>query len=276
MSKQRVISESTGLYRLSIVNKQKDLDADSENEHTARPAPETPRKGLSISSPVKSPAKCASPVHENPSRGTASFENSREKLFFELASKRRHVIELKQQLMRAEQELESLELQCRDIGEPERATGSQDKFHKLTSRLQQTLDEVNSSSRVIKSKQSIGNFFQSRKLGNERELPPIIQEKINQSPFVNKSRDMRKSETPPAFFDKLINKWQNFAVNEQDEDTFDKERPTDKFYIKTKLDYDDDEEITSESDDASNLSNLGEDPVVSTYKRDRQVNDFIK
>ncbi|SCU96624.1 LAFA_0G07250g1_1 [Lachancea sp. 'fantastica'] len=275
MSKQRIISESTGLYKLSIVNKQKDQENDCGNEETTSSVLESPRRGLPISSPVRSPAKCASPVQNSPSRDTVSVEATREKLFYELASKRRNVMELKQQLLRAEQELETLELQCKEINEPERTTGSPDKLHKLASRFQQTLDEVNSNSRVIKSKQSIGNFFQSRKMGNEQDLPSNTQESTSQSPFANKFRNMRNSDAPPAFFDKLINKWQSFTVNEEDEDAFDKDRPTDKFYIKSKLDYDEDEEITSESDDASQLSNLGEDAVVSTYKRDHQVNNII-
>ncbi|SCV02496.1 LAME_0H01838g1_1 [Lachancea meyersii CBS 8951] len=268
MSKQRVISESTGLYRLSIVNKHNSSENDHEIEVSNVATPETPRKGLPISSPVRSPVKCASPAQMNSVRDAAPADSFSEQLLYKLASKRRQVVELKQQLLRAEHELESLEHQCKELSQSEKTVNSPDKLHKLTSRLQQTLEEVNSNPRLIKSKQSIGNFFQARKARPEADSLSIEEEPARSSPIANRFQKLRSSHAHPAFFDNLINKWQSFAVNEEDEHKFDSERPTEKYHIKSKLDYDDDEEITSESDDHSKLSDLGEDAVISTFKRE--------
>ncbi|CAR24102.1 Acf4p [Lachancea thermotolerans CBS 6340] len=273
MSSQRVISESTGLYKLSIVNKQKNSTG-SEEEITEPTKPETPKKGLPLSSPVRKGSK----LESSPTRGgkvesdePGSFSES---LLYELAAKRRQVVELKQQLQHAEKELETLEQKCKRIGQAEKTPGSPERLHEITAKLQDTWRGVNSSPTVLKSKQSISNFFNAKDQAFEAENPQPLPTNTKSSysqMMASKLQNIRNQQTQSPFLKKLVSKWQDFSVNEAEEEEFDNGRPTDKYYIKSKLDYDDDEEISSESelemDKASTATDLDGGPVVSTFKR---------
>ncbi|SCU91166.1 LADA_0F08482g1_1 [Lachancea dasiensis] len=274
MSKQRVISESTGLYRLSIVNKQKDSPGSSQ-EDESRSNQESPKKGLLISSPVKSRLRMDTDGVASPETDSKESHKFSERLLYDLAAKRRQVVELKQELIRAEKELDVLQRECEDFGKMDTSTLiSPEKFQMLTSKLQQTIEDVNCSPKVIKSKQSISNFFQQRSNPNGTDNKGLTEKPSRLRLTANKFQNLsRKSPTQSPFLDKLINKWQDFSVSEQDEEKFDTERPTDNFYIKSKFDYDEDEEISSEteSDSGSKMSDLGNDPVLSTFKRNSET-----
>lgn len=155
----------------------------------------------------------------------------------------------------------------------EKPIASPEKIQELTNKLQETW-------KGVKSKQSISNLFGTRNQAAQadsarstttpREPPKkpsylqITSEKLQR---------LKESKSGSPFFDKLVSKWQDFAVNEADEETFDEERPTEKYYIKSKLDYDDDEEVPSETDSESEahsgITDLGDEAVVALFRRQR-------
>ncbi|CUS22161.1 LAQU0S04e09582g1_1 [Lachancea quebecensis] len=273
MSNQRVISESTGLYKLSIVNKQKNSTG-SEEEITEPPKPETPKKGLPLSSPIRKGSKLESSPTREDNVGLNEPGSFSESLLYELAAKRRQVVELKQQLQHAEKELETLEQRCKKIGQADKTPGSPERLHEITSKLQDTWRDVNSSPTVLKSRQSISNFFNTKEQVGQTESsqPRPKNSKASYSQIMaGKLQNIKNQQTQSPFLKKLVSKWQDFTVNEAEEEEFDNGRPTEKYYIKSKLDYDDDEEISSEgeleNDKVSFATDLGGGPVVSTFKR---------
>ncbi|SCV03941.1 LANO_0G07184g1_1 [Lachancea nothofagi CBS 11611] len=273
MSGQRVISESTGLYRLSIVNKQKNTanEVDSANQEPLHT--EMPKKGLPLQSPIRSTANKENSAQSDLKQDLDNPNSFSDKLLYDLATKRRQVVELKEQLSKAERELDTLEHKFEARGESGNALLSPEKFQMLTSRLQQKIEDVNSNPRVIKSKQSISNFFQPRRVSTEPSAN-TPESKPSRLQFTsNKVQNQRQQQSQAPFLDKLRSKWQEFAVNEQDEDKFDSERPVEEYYIKSKLDYDDEEEIPTEteSDAESKLSDMGGQPVISTFKRNSEA-----
>lgn len=276
MSKQRVISESTGLYKLSIVNKQQQAE---ENPPRNDEAPLEPtRKGLPLTIPLESGHDSESSVDLSRSSTLDGQSKVSEALLYELAAKRRQVVELKQQLSQAERELSALEHKCRDLSQ-ENKPQSQERLHEISSKFQKTLQDVNSSPRMIKSKQSISNFFNKDSavdpLDSQPKLPPRLpsRPKPPVAPMkpsflqatASKFQEIKSQQSQSPFFAKLMDKWQDFNVNEEEEAEFDDQRSTDQFYIKSKLDYDDDEEVPSEPDESEIFGYGG--PTVSTYKR---------
>ncbi|SCV02886.1 LAMI_0H03774g1_1 [Lachancea mirantina] len=281
MSKQRVISESTGLYKLSIVNKQQsERDQDSKDEGIEKTREDLQKKGLPLSVPVRTRPVPAVPSGTRDGLPTSKpkTEHSQfsEDLLFQLASKRRHVVELKEQLAKAERELGVLEQKCIDMSVIDRGGDRPEKLQDFSHKIHQTFKDVNSSPGVIKSKQSISNFF--NKDVPLKEITPTRSPTRSESPqpssisptrssnllqmTSSKFRDLKNGHTQSPFLNRLMNKWQDFNVNDAEEEEFDSTRNTDQFYIKSKPDYDDDEEIETESD-----MDLGDSVVMSTFRR---------
>lgn len=238
----RIVSNPVELHKLSIVDKQTENRSRDASPTRLVPSgqvnpPQSPRRlGLQISLPIESsPVKDTeslelSPVssHTTSRRDSQSSAHSKQDLLFKLAAKEREIVELEQKLQTARKELHILESHYRSTvpGQPQGSVNAQNKndvIQNWSKRVQRTLDEVNNSPNVIRSKKSISNFF------NPEGQPP-------------------QAKGKGGFLQNLVEKFNEFTVAEDEEEEFDRtqNKQGDDFYLKEKLDYDDEEEIADE------------------------------
>lgn len=273
MSNQRVISESTGLYRLSIVKKQENNTADKPLQDDV----ETPKKGLPLAVPLGSPTRIkhnnanGSPTSISPSPSSSQLP---ETLLYELASKRRQVVELRQRLAQAEKDLQMLEEKCMNASQ-----APNDKIQIFTKKLQRTFQDVNNNPTVLKSRQSISNFFnaESNEEKKNEGAKSLSNTNLGTRPSflqltASRLQNLKDGKTDSPLLNRLRDKFNEFTVNEEEEEEFDKREPQKEYYLKDKMDYDDDEEISDGDDvvskETENESDFEDgDVVVSTFKR---------
>lgn len=260
----RITSNPVELHKLSIVDKQTDnrtRDASPTRltpgaQRNAPPPPSPRRLGLQISLPIESsPVKDTesielSPVssQSNSRRDSASSDHGKQDLLYKLAAKEREIVELEQKLQTARKELHLLESHYRSTVPRQPASSgtaqnTNDVIQHWSKRVQRTLDDVNNSPNVIRSKKSISTFF------NADQQPP-------------------QAGAKGGFFQNLVDKFSEFSVAEDEEEEFDRtqNKQKDDFYLKEKLDYDDEEEIGNEPT-GSTLLNVKESRFKDLYRR---------
>lgn len=313
---QRVVSNPIELQKLSIVDKQsrkqEDQNSSSRNASPTRLAVAAPihagtssprRQGIQISLPIESsPSKdidtgdSSSMSSTTPKRGSVSSDHNPalqqqqqyQDLLFKLAAKKRQIVELEQELQAAKKDLTILETKYRYIvSDPQaspnlnmNAEPKNEMIQNWSKRVQKTLDEVNNSPNVLKSKKSISNFFNGDPLPNTSSPgissntmtkpvpPPRPSPRTTNSRPPPPPRPRSKEYVPQArqgFLQNLRDKFNEFTVAEEEEEEFDRtqNKHKDDFYLKEKLDYDDDEEVETE---AVGGTLLGDHPK-SVYKR---------
>lgn len=247
----RIVSNPVELHKLSIVDKHtgsRDVSPTRLAPAEQGNAPQSPRRlGLQISLPIESsPVKDTeslelSPVssHTTSRRQSAASEHD---ILFKLAAKEREIVELEQKLHTARKELHLLESQYRSTV-PTNSPSKNEVIQNWSKRVQRTLDDVNNSPNVIKSKKSISSFFNA-----EPQQP--------------------QSRGKGGFFQNLVDKFNEFSVAEDEEEEFDRtqNKQKDDFYLKEKLDYDDDEEVVNEAT-GSTLLNVKDSKLKDIYRR---------
>jgi len=122
--KERVVSESTGLIKLSLDRKYRFNHINTQKENIPQPQ----HKGLPIYIPVRKSSEGTSNTYNNKEipRTHNKAENSEERiaeqpdktLLFRLASKQRTVLDLKEKLQATEKELQDLEIQYKKCLNP--------------------------------------------------------------------------------------------------------------------------------------------------------------
>lgn len=312
---QRMVSNPVELQKLSIVDKQsriqKDQNSSSRDASPTRlsaaapihPGASSPRRqGIQICLPIESsPAKeidtgdSSSISSTTPKRGSISSDHNpaiqqqQQDLLFKLAAKKRHIVELEQELQLAKKDLTFLETKYRYIVSDPQASANfnmngepkNEMMQNWSKRVQQTFDEVNNSPNVIKSKKSISNFFNGEPISNTNSNSSSIPSNNMTKPLPPPRPSPRTNSRPPppprprskehipqgrqGFLQNLKDKFNEFTVAEEEEEEFDRtqNKHKDDFYLKEKLDYDDDEEVEAEEVGGTLL---GEQPK-SIYKR---------
>ncbi|QLQ79056.1 hypothetical protein HG537_0B04030 [Torulaspora globosa] len=265
----RNVSNPIELHKLSIVDKrQEGSPTRLSNTNSQIKPPSSPRKqGIQIalpleSSPVKdqdsldlTPAS-SPPRSKRNSVSSAQSDTQSQDLLYKLAAKEREIVELEQKLQLAKKELLLLENHYRSVvaGQSNlRNTVSSVSYRKddviqnLSKKFQKTLDEVNNSPNVLKSKKSISNFFNGE---------------------TNTTRSAEEPKGRGGFFQNLIDKFNDFSVAEVEEEEFDRTQNShkDDFYLKEKLEYDDDEDIENEETGAT-LLDVQDPRLRNIYKR---------
>lgn len=267
---QRQVSDSLDLNlpKFSLVDKQRRENSPTRLATAAqinRSNASSPRRqGIQISLPIESSVARDHDLGDQqpeasittPKRNSVSSDHvydsqtpqmdQNQDLLYKLAAKKRQIVELEQALNLARKELHVLETRYESVVSPKANPNSSLNNHEngnanspmkpknelmqnWSKRVQKTLDEVNNSPNVIKSKQSISSFF------NGEVNAPNTQERANES-------------TRPSFFQNILDKFNEFSVAEEEEEEFDRTQNSqiDQFYLKDKLDYDDEEEIPNE------------------------------
>lgn len=262
----RNVSNPIELHKLSIVDKrQEGSPTRLSNANSQIKPPSSPRRqGIQIALPLESsPAKDHDPLDVTPvstpprskrnSVSSVQSESQSQDLLYKLAAKEREIVELEQKLQLAKKELLLLENHYRSVvaGQSNwRNTVSSGTYRKddviqnLSKKFQKTLDEVNNSPNVLKSKKSISNFFNGE---------------------TNATRSAEEPKTRGGFFQNLMDK---FNVTEAEEEEFDRTQNSqkDEFYLKEKLEYDDDEDIENEETGAT-LLDVQDPRLRNIYKR---------
>lgn len=177
---------------------------------------------------------------------TGQMEQNQD-LLYKLAAKKRQIVELQQGLELAKKELHILESRYKLTLSPDAnpnysahndgaysnssTKAKNEKLQPWQKRMQQTLADVNNSPNVLKSKQSISSFF-NNDAGSTKQL----------------KQDLNENTAKPTFFQSILDKFNEFSVAEEEEEEFDRtqNQQKDSFYLKDKLDYDEEEEIENE------------------------------
>ncbi|AET39684.1 Acf4p Ecym_4663 [Eremothecium cymbalariae DBVPG len=188
-------------------------------------------------------------------------------LLCQLSTKRRLVHELEFQLREAKKELQELEKQTARYGNASRSNGGVPLGQSLggslpgqefTNLLQRKIKDVHNSAALAKGKQSISSFFQDvqpapvlAKSGTVKSKPSLLQltQSKLQSLKVSSNGDENNNRGVTNFFGMLKDKFQEFNVNEDEEHEFDGDRDLDRFCLKEKMEYDSEEEVSSEEVD---------------------------
>ncbi|EDO17908.1 hypothetical protein Kpol_1010p23 [Vanderwaltozyma polyspora DSM 70294] len=270
---KRVTSEALNLHPFSIVDKQTVSVNTEEDDYevissaigepgsvpsivVTEGAGKTPLKDLVSASPRRTGIQLSLPVESTPTKKFNSKEqlskdtdiskdqfadnDEYQGLLYKLASKRRLVIELREQLKSEEKELKLIEeelskftlsssnnKQGKETSKSPMNTQNTDFIGNLSKQIHKAIDDVNNSPNVIQGKKSISNFFAAK----SAETQPN-----------------RNSASTP-FFKQLMDKFNEFSVNEDEEDEFDKSRSTDEYFVKdanTNYEYDDENIIEEE------------------------------
>lgn len=243
----RVVSQPLDLHSFSIVNKRVDSveankDVAVETNKTIQDTqhkvhlerlpppdikPTSPRRaGIQLSLPLESTPTRERQSFDNPNRspeGQVNDENYQQ-LLYKLAFKKRTITELTEQLKSEKKELKVIEESLSKYASSNsgglnnsmtalNGSGSNDFIQNWSKQLHKTIDDVNNSPNVIKGKKSITNFF------NKNEQQPV-------------DTNVSSNQGTP-FFKQLMNKFNEFKVNEDEEEEFDKSRKTDEFFVST-------------------------------------------
>lgn len=266
----RNVSNPIELHKLSIVDKQQETSPTrlaNPGSPQIKPPSSPRRQGIQISlplgsSPVRERASVdLTPVSSPPksqrnSVSSSQSEDQSHDVLYKLAAKEREIVELEQKLQSAKRELSLLESQYRSMlagqadshGSVNSNNNRKDVvMQNLSRKFQRTLDEVNNSPNVLKSKKSISNFF-----NGETSQP----------------RSVEKPKTNGGFFQNLMDKFNDFSVAEDEEEEFDRTQNTQKddFYLKEKLEYDDEEDIPNE-ETGGTLLDVQDSRLRNIYKR---------
>ncbi|CCC70376.1 hypothetical protein NCAS_0E03060 [Naumovozyma castellii] len=251
---QRVISQPIELQKLSLVNKQQ------KNASSTVSTPTIPKKPINMQIPITSPVKPIdfstdddndydddyeeeeSYVMASPTRKNQNATDN-EDLIYQLASKQREITELEALLNKARDQLKSLEIQFRDSLPRDGPVqlGASNKV--WLSVMQRKINEVNNSPNVIRGKKSISNFFTNtantvNAKYNNMQTQTQTQRPVPPPPSRSKTRG-------GTFLSSLVEKFNEFNVDEAEEDEFDESHSNvrDKFYLKEQFGCEEDEDV---------------------------------
>lgn len=213
------MNQRVGLQKMSLVDKQSrsSIDGESASSDSAR------KQGLQLSIALDaSPDRSSSDLNE-------------QEMLYALAAKKRQIVELEHELRLARRDLKQLETQYRSVVEP-----PQSQLQSWHDKVQRTLE--NNRGQLTNPLSSLLGYGSEP---GKRPPPPL--------PPRRGSGNMTKSVGGNAsgsggFLQSIVDKFQEFRVDEEEEEEFDKtqNKQMDDFYLKEKHDYDEGEEIEEE------------------------------
>ncbi|AQZ18721.1 ACF4 (YJR083C) [Zygosaccharomyces parabailii] len=212
-------NQRVGLQKMSLVDKQSrsSIDGESASSDSAR------KQGLQLSIALDaSPDRSSSGLNE-------------QEMLYALAAKKRQIVELEHELRLARRDLKQLETQYRSVMEP-----PQSQLQSWHDKVQRTLE--NNRGQLTNPLSSLLGY------GSEAgKRPPPPPPPRRDSGSTTKSVGGNASSSG-GFLQSIVDKFQEFRVDEEEEEEFDKtqNKQMNDFYLKEKHDYDDEEEIEEE------------------------------
>ncbi|AQZ15518.1 ACF4 (YJR083C) [Zygosaccharomyces parabailii] len=213
-------NQRVGLQKMSLVDKQSrsSIDGDSASSDSAR------KQGLQLSIALDaSPDRTSSGLNE-------------QEMLYALAAKKRQIVELEHELRLARRDLKQLETQYRSAVEP-----PQSQLQSWHDKVQRTIE--NNRGQLTNPLSSLLGYGSDP--GKRPPPPPLPPRRDSGSTAKSVGGNASGSG---GFIQSIVDKFQEFRVDEEEEAEFDKtqNKQMDDFYLKEKHDYDDEEEIEEE------------------------------